>query len=221
MQQDQEKKSFEHKVANVISKQRLAIIIVALIIIAIIATVIIVNKVSASKYDSNMNKLYAVEQKLTNWSATDDSEEAIAEGKAIIDELDSISGASAKYPSQKATLDLAGIYYDKADYTKAIELLGKLTNDAKGTYLEQVAIINRAVAYEDNNQIDKAIEDYQRIWDNWAKESPYSPKALFGLARIYDGQNNSDLAKSTYEQLVDQFPQSEYAKVAQNRLALL
>ncbi len=219
MQDMNEKASLDQKLAGVIKKQRRTIIIAVAVIVALIIFGIVYNKVSTNKYEKTMNKLFAVETKLQGIDVK--AEENTKELDSIINDLDAISSASKVYPKAKANLSLANIYYQKGDYNKTIEYLDKAVEVSNRTYLTQIALINRAVVYEDNNQVDKALEDYQKIWDDFGKESAYSPKALFAIARIYDEKNNIELAKSTYEQLVDQFPNSEYSRLAENRLSLL
>ena len=66
-----------------------------------------------------------------------------------------------------------------------------------------------------------ALEYYTRIIDEYGFTAAESPKALFGQARLQQKMGNLELAKATFQQLADQFPNSEFAKLATNSLAVL
>ena len=57
--------------------------------------------------------------------------------------------------------------------------------------------------------------------DEYGNNAAESPKALFGQARLQEKAGNIDLAKATFQQLADQFPSSEFAKLAKNKLVIL
>jgi TolA-binding protein len=66
-----------------------------------------------------------------------------------------------------------------------------------------------------------ALEYYTKLIDEYGNNVAESPKALFGQARLQEKSGNTELAKATFQQLADQFPSSEFAKLARNKLVLL
>ena len=69
--------------------------------------------------------------------------------------------------------------------------------------------------------VQLALEYYTRIIDEFGFEVPEAPKALFAQARLEEGRGNIELAKATFQQLADQFPYTEYGKLALNRIPFL
>lgn len=81
---------------------------------------------------------------------------------------------------------------------------------------------NKATAIQ---SLRKAEEGYSDVLQN-SRESRQRERALFGRARTYEalggtqqGENNLDKAIQDYEKLVEGWPKSAYAGIAQSRLA--
>ena len=107
------------------------------------------------------------------------------------------------------------------DYQGALDTFKKVYDGSKQTYLGSLALANAAASAENLGNDTLALEYYTRIIDEYGFTAAESPKALFGQARLQQKMGNLDLAKATFQQLADQFPNSEFAKLATNSLAVL
>ena len=180
--------------------------------------------VAASNADKRQLLIDGLQADYTTWVALADktTAEAKASTEALVSDLQALaSKGGSKYPELKAEYLLAMVNYTNEDFTTALDGFLKIADIGKDLYLGTLALINAAVASEQLGDKVKALEYYQRVYDTYGKETPESPKALFNVARLQEANNNATLAKAVLQQLADEFPNSEYAKLAQSRLVVL
>lgn len=207
-----EKKTVAQKLVSFLSKFKFKLAIIVILVVVIIAVVVLLDIFSTKKYNAQMDALYLTADKVKELNY-DEKEEV----KALKESLVKISDGK-NYPSLRALLYLSEIEFKENNFEKALNYVNKVKELGNNTYLYQMALIEEAIILESLNRVEEAIEVYQSIWDRYSTSSLYSPKALFALARIYLDRD-TDLAKATFEQLSDQFPNSEYSKLAKNILA--
>jgi len=67
-------------------------------------------------------------------------------------------------------------------------------------------------------EVDSALTYYARVAKGYP-QSQFAPKALYALGWIYENREDSlRLAKEVYQNLIDQYPQSEYTLLAREKL---
>ncbi len=166
----------------------------------------------------NLQKSY------TTWSSLEDksSAEALKSFDSLVAELNALaSKGGSKYPSVKAQYLLGMAYYGQENYEMALNNFLESAKKGKGTYMESLSIMNAAAVSEQLGNNVKALEYYQRVWDTFGNSAAEAPKALFSIARLHEFNGNITLAKAVFQQLADEFPTSEYAKLAKTRLVIL
>lgn len=201
-------------------------------ILIIVGTVVVVALlglwIGLNIADSNAEKLQVAVDELqvsyTEWAAMDDktSAEALSAKDDLVaglSELASKSGTS--YPIVKAEYLLGLVLYTEEDYTQALSRFASAAQKGEGTYLGSLSLFNAGVASEQLGDTAKALEYYQSVYDKYGSEAPEAPKALFSVARLHEANNSIALAKAVFQQLADEYPSSEYAKLAQSRLVVL
>lgn len=184
--------------------------------------------IGLSVADSNAEKkqllIDGLEKDYTTWVALADKTtvEAKASAETLRSGLQALaSKGGSKYPELKAGYLLAMVDYTNEDFAAALEGFLTVAADGKDSYFGPLSLINAAVASEQSGDKAKALEYYQRVYDSYGKETPEAPKALFNVARLQEANNNAALAKAVLQQLADEFPNSEYAKLAKSRLVVL
>lgn len=196
-----------------------AVIAVALIIIAIVSVM------NTSKQNKQATAVFELEQSYGSLTSLDNTSDefktALADINSKADEL--IANAKG-YAQIKAKYLKALVTMEAEDWNTASAAMEEVANEAKDTYLAPIAYVNAAVSYENAGSQDKALELYNKVWNDFGKDCPESPKALFNVARIYEAKGDVELAKATYSQLVDTYLSttgSEYARIANARLITL
>ena len=199
------------------------LIIVAILIVLAVAAVAIVSVVNNNKNEENFNAVYSLEQSYNNLLTLDDTtSEYTTASDAFLADADALIAGAKGYPSLKAEY-LKGLYYANVeDYANALTAFESVANKSNDTYLGPLALMNAAAVAENNGDQAKALEYFNKVWDDYGADAAESPKALFNIGRIYESQGDVELAKATYQQLVDQYSTtSEYAKLAESRIVLL
>jgi tetratricopeptide (TPR) repeat protein len=165
-----------------------------------------------------------LQQTYSEWMFMEDkaTTEAQSMKESLLADLSQLASKNNKsYPVLKATYLLGLIAFEEGEYTQSLESFLKVAERGKQTYLGSLALFNAGVSSELLNDSVQAIEYYQQLYDYYGSEAAEAPKALFSLARLHESNNNMELAKAVLQQLADEFPASEYAKLAQSRLVVL
>lgn len=205
-----------------LGKNKKALIIVAIVVIVGLATLGIVLSVSQKNLQTQSNEIDQLEASYVELQAMGSDDEAYQETyDELVAGLTDLAGKGSKYPSLKAEYLLGMVAFQDEEYQKAADSFLSVYTEADGNYLGSLALANAAAAAEELGDDSLALEYYTKIIDEFGFTAAESPKALFGQARLQEKSGNIELAKATFQQLADQFPTSEYAKLATNRLALL
>lgn len=145
---------------------------------------------------------------------TEDSSNS-TEWKALESELVKLI-SDGSYPSAKSSYLLGLIRYKQGDYKTAREYFNLAISLNGFSYLAELAYSNMAVCDEQLGNDSTAINDYKRLLYEYGKDSAVAPKALFNIGRLYVKGNNEDDAITVFRLLIDKYPNSEYAKLAQS-----
>jgi tetratricopeptide (TPR) repeat protein len=203
-------------------RNKKTLIVVAIIVVVGLATLGIVLSVSQNNLQEQFNEIDQLEASYVELQAMGSDNEAYQETyDELVASLTDLAGKGSKYPSQKAEYLLGMIAFQDEAYQKAIDSFLSVYSNADGSYLGSLALANAAAAAEELGNDSLALEYYTKIIDEFGFTAAESPKALFGQARLQEKSGNTELAKATFQQLADQFPTSEFAKLAINRVALL
>lgn len=211
----------EGKLNNVLADNRKIFIILGCVIVLVVVLLVILNSVNAKNLENQFDQIDQLQTKYTEVIAMDTTSE---EYKTSLQELkDNLTGMSKgkKYPALKAQYLLASIAFEEKDYQVALDGFYGVYQKANGSYLGSLSLLNAAVCAEEKGDDSLALEYYSKVWDEFGAEAAESPKALFNQARLVQKGGDNTLAKATYQQLIDQFPQSEYAKLAKTVIVSL
>ncbi|MGI6432939.1 MAG: tetratricopeptide repeat protein [Sphaerochaetaceae bacterium] len=215
---------FESKFSALISRHKWLLVIIGIVlVVALIASWIGISA-AEKKADQRQLALNVAEDTYHRWAALEDksSSEAVAQQQEITTELQALAQRKgSSYPTVKAQYLLGLMAFEQKDYQQALQYFETIVHNGKSTYLSSLALFNAAVVHEELGDEDAALEQYQTIYDTWGTEGAESAKALFNVARIQEERGNLDLAKALFQQLADDFPASEYAKLAQTKVVVL
>ncbi len=202
--------------------KRLIIIIAAVLVVALVGLGFGLKAVE-KQADARQLTIDNLQKTYTEWAYSEDktTTEAQATKEELVTDLSALAEKGGKtYPVLKADYLLGLIAFDEGEYATALEQFLSVFNRSKETYLGSLSLLNAGVSSEMLDDNLKAIEYYQQVYDTYGGEAAESPKALFSLARLHEANSNNDLAKAVLQQLADEFPASEYAKLAKSRLVV-
>lgn len=213
----------QNSLSNFIIGNRKLLIILGGVVLAVLIALGVVLYVNDRNLEKRFSQIDSLQSTYTSLMAEDASGEGYQEKlDSLVADLKALSvSGGKKYPGARAEYMLGLVYWDLADYQQAMDAFLNAHSRMPSTYLGSLSLFNAGACAEELGDDVKAIEYYQRIWDDYGNQAAESPKALFGIARLNEKAGNTELAQATFQQLADEFPSSEYAKLAQNRLLLL
>ncbi|MGD1822654.1 MAG: tetratricopeptide repeat protein [Pleomorphochaeta sp.] len=212
-----EDKVIESRLSTFLNNNSKIIGILAIVIVVVVVAIGIINATMNKRALANFDALDSAQTAYSTVISNQESETYdtdLVQAVSQIEELQSISG----YVGNKATYLLAINEYNNENYQAALDYFLEVKENAKNTYLGSLSLSNAAVCAEQLNQETKVIEYCQELIDTYSNDAAETPRAMFTLARIYESQGNLDLAQGQFQQLADQFPNSEYGKLATNSL---
>ena len=212
----------EHSLNGFIVRyKKLLIIILAVVIVGLITLGIVssVNQKNLQEQFNQIDELMASYAQLQMADIEDASYQSSYD--ALVTSLTDLSAKGKKYPNLKAEYMLGMLSFEKEAYQNAMQAFLSVYSNAKGSYLGSLSLTNAAVAAEELGNNTLALEYYTKVLDEFGFSAAEAPKALFAQARLQEQAGNIELARATFRQLADQFPNSEFARLATNRLALL
>lgn len=205
-----------------LAKNKKLIIIVAAVIAVTLITLGIVTAVNNKNLQAQFNTIDQLEETYSSLVILGvDGEGYQAKYDALVADLNDLASKGNKYPSLKANYLLGVMSFEKKDYQKAFDTFVSVYNNAGKNYLASLALTNAAVTAEEMGNDSLALEYFTKVIDVFGFTAAESAKALFGQARLQEKSGNLELAKAIFQQLADQFPTSEFGRLATNRLAFL
>jgi len=197
-------------------------IVVLLAIVLVLIGLGIGSSVSKKSQQAQFDLIDRLQSSYQDLSVMDSEDAAYQEAyDTLVGDLNALATKSKGYPGLKATYILGMLAYEHDDYQGALDTFKQVYDRSKQTYMGSLALANAAASAENLGNDALALEYWTRIIDEYGFTAAESPKALFGQARLQQKMGNIDLAKATFQQLADQFPTSEFAKLATNSLAVL
>ncbi len=211
-----EKISF--KVSRFLGQNKVILSVIVLVLVLALVAMLIFNAVYTSNLSKRLDQIDKATSSYSELLAEDPEGDGYKSGMETLKTTLKGLSRGKDYPSLKAQYMLATIAYEEKDFQSALDGFVTIYQAKKDTYLAPLSLFNAAVAAEDMGDDDLALEYYTKVWDEYGTDAPEAPKALFNQARLQGKQNQNELAKATYQQLIDQFPTSEYSKLAQTAI---
>ncbi len=165
-----------------------------------------VSDASRAEYNS---KIYEFEQgPLKKYTETG------AESKALLESFKSLHSAVKNYPGIfPVIIKMSDSLMAHKNLEDALSILAIGNSVSNNEYNNYFILARMAVAYEDLNQDQKAIETLEKM--NNAKLKIFEGKIYLDLGRLYLKAGNKEKAKTSFKYVVDKAnSESEFVKVA-------
>lgn len=116
-------------------------------------------------------------------------------------------------PAFDARLKLGDLYFQHGAFDKALPWYKKAAETAPGHFEKTLALSSLAYLNENAGKLNEAIQSYQQAID--IGEVSLKGDLLLGLARCYEAIHDSAKARSIYDKIITDLPNSEFAKSAE------
>ncbi len=195
------------------------------LLIAIVLTVIgllIYNSLQLKNLEKNTHKIELIMDDFENISSLTDDEEKEKAQKEIKGALDTLIENSKKnYALQRALFIRGNLFFQSEDWDKSIEDFKRLADEFYKSYLAPIALINAATAFEESDRIEEAIEEYQIVVNKYSSVSPEISHVYFSIGRLFEQKSDKTAALEAYNNLLDNFPDSNWTNLARSRIIYL
>ena len=221
MVEPEKKESFTDKLVNLIHRRQ--IVIWAVLIGVLVTIVIYFIWVDHKKKLTEASAILAEESQdlYSQWVNEKDEKKKSALEDKLLEKLKLIIREYPnEYGTQRALFIRANFYFDKKNWEKAALDFTDLSRSFPKSYLATISLFNAASCYEEMNKPEKAIVLYQDILKKYKSSIVYN-RSLFALGRLNEQLEKYDEAKKYYERLQDESPQSNWTKLAINRIIYL
>jgi TolA-binding protein len=215
------KPRFLDRLAAVLQKGRLALLI--LLITALVAVVAYFVWTEVQNAAREKSALWAEQaQELEGrWAAEADQSSKQAQEKELTDLLSRIlSRYPRQYAAQRAYLLKARIAEQAKDWSEAAKNYQALARAFPRSYLSPLALLYAGASYEELGDAKQALSSYQQVRERY-RDSYLAPRALFSVGRLLEAEGDFAGALKAYNALEDDHPDSNWTRLARNRIILL
>lgn len=216
------KQSFLIALSNFLQKNRIFfIILIAALIIGLI-TFTVVREVSQNRIEKSTLLAETVVELYGNWVTEIDDAKKDNVKEECLEKIEEILDIFPKhYASQRAYFIKGNIFFEEEKWAEAGENFEKLFQDFPESYLSPIALNNAAVAYEENGNIEKAIDVLAQLSENYRETYSDIARIFFSIGRLSEEIGDITGAETAYNTLVDDFSNSNWTKLARNRIIAL
>jgi tetratricopeptide (TPR) repeat protein len=197
MKNENKKTEIGEKLIEFIEKYRKVILVsIGVLAVAFIGLVIFIslNDVFQKKSIAEVEELSTRFEELR--FSLDDNSKAADIDKLLTD-LDIFAKNKNGYAGSRAWSIIAQIYSSRKDWQKSKDAWLSAAKTGNKTYLAPISLFNAAVAAEEQNNLDEAIELLEKCISH-PFEFPAAPRAQFAIGRLYEKQNNYAAAIEAY-----------------------
>jgi tetratricopeptide (TPR) repeat protein len=137
--------------------------------------------------------------------------ETIKKYKGVIDQY---GGTRAGFEARMA---LGSLYYNHGEAGKAIAPLQAATESAPGSFEKSLAFSALGYANENAGKPQEAVAAYEKaLGAAGAQAEAVKGDLLLAIARSYEALKDSAKARSTYDRIISELPNSDAAKTAES-----
>ncbi|MDR0375586.1 MAG: tetratricopeptide repeat protein, partial [Treponema sp.] len=173
------------KISDFIQRNRVAFLVFLILVVVALAALITVTSVLSSLNAKAISQMEALSQRYETLRFDIAEASKDADTQTLVNDLAAFASAHKGYISARAHLTVASIYSDKKNWVEAEKAWSAVAVAAKGTYLEPVAMYNQAVALEEQNNTQAAIELFTQAAA--FTEFPGASRAQFNTGRLREG----------------------------------
>ena len=216
------KQKFLNKLNNFLSNNSKILIAVSFLLVIAIISIAVSGTYKSGKNEESALAVEAIQKEyadLVSESGKDIPEDKI---NSIISSLDSLI---EKYPSfyagQRAMFMKGDIYFARKDYDKASSAFKSFSEKYPDTYLSPISLYNSAVCNEELGKTSEALAIYEDVKEKYSESYPDIPGILFSIGRLSEASENYEKASDSYNDIVDNYPNSGWTNFARDRIIYL
>ena len=217
-----EKTALKGRLSLVIQKYSYILLGSIIAIVFIVIGLLIYNSLQMKNLEKYTQQIESIQEDFENLKNLTDEEKLTSARKEIEENLNLlIDGGKKNYALQRALFIRATIFFQNEDWDKSIEDFKLLAELFSNSYLAPISLINAAIAFEESGKIDEAIGEYNIVVNNYSSVSPEISNVYFSIGRLFEQKSDKTAALEAYNNLLDNFPDSNWTNLARSRIIYL
>jgi len=217
-----EQKEFIEKLSSFISKHRTIFLSAAGAVIGVLVIVGVYSLISSSTLDKSSRAMEEVRTKIATWNSESEEARKTELENGIMTDLDSVAKKWPRsFAAQQALFTKGSFYAFKKDWANSETASLDASKKLPKTYIAPLALENAAVAAEEQGKADVAMEYYNKIIADYKEDTPNLAHAYFSVARLLEAKSDWKGALENYDKLVSNFADSDWTKLAKDRVIYL
>lgn len=222
--QQEEKPNAHQRIRKFISKYTKPAAVFLAAVLVVFVVVEIINFANAKKAEKATAIIEDIQDRYIEAVQAEEDPDKIAMSK-YQSYLDEIDGVIAEYPKEYAGLRAlfmkGDMLYSFREYEKAAAVYSEFAARFPDSYDAPIAIYNTGVCYENLGKTAEAEAEYLKIYNNYKEDYAMMPKLVFTLGRLAEGSQKYADAEKYYNQITEEYPDSNYSLYGQDRIILM
>jgi predicted negative regulator of RcsB-dependent stress response len=216
------KDSFLIALSNFLQKNRIVFIIIIIVLIAGLVAFTIARESIKNRIEKSTFLAEEAREAYHNWSTAVDDEQKTIYREECLEIIEQIMDSYPNhYAAQRASFLQGNIFFEEENWTEAAAAYEKIFTKFSDSYLAPISLNNASVAYENSGELDTAIEMLNTLTENYTESFADIARIFFTKGRLYEEQGDMENAVRAYNVLVDDFSNSNWTKLARNRIIAL
>lgn len=207
--------------SKLLVRHRIALIVLVVVIAVVFVGLFVVLEISSSRTEKSLVLVEELQTSYGKWLVLDE-DQRLSGFDTLVSEIDEIVGSYPReYAAQRAIYLHARGLTELQRWSEASERYIDLADRFPDSYLAPISLTQAAVAAENHDDRELALEILNRLVDIYDSESAEIPRALFSIGRISEGMDRIVEAAESYNRLIDDYPGSSWTNLARDRIITL
>ena len=215
MENSNEKITVGDKINNFVQRNRKLIFIVFGIIIVVLAGTITYLIISDSMNKKAIAAVNDLSEEYDNLRFSGNIDYFSGEMNSLLVRTEEFAEKNKGFAGSKAWSIAAHIYSSRENWALAEEAWLACAEAGAKTYLGPIAFFQAAVAAEEQNKLEQAIDYYEQSISH-SFEFPEAPRAQFNIGRLYEQMGNYNAALNAYRAVLINWPWERSETISQN-----
>ena len=216
------KQQFLNALSQFLTKYRTVFIVLLIVIIVGLVAFAVAREVINRRAEASAVIVEDLQRDYQEWlTAVDEDRKESLEQRCREQIQDILDRYPRNYAAQRAFMVLGGMEFELENWTEAEKSFKSLYDRFPESYLGAVALWNLSVVYERTEAPEAALESLETLESGFRDTYPDMPHVLFNLGRMEESFGDREGALERYNDLVDNFPRSNWTKLARDRIIFL
>jgi tetratricopeptide (TPR) repeat protein len=209
------------KLSNFLSRHRTTLIAFVIVIAVAVVALFVVLQITTNRTEQSLVLVEDLQSQYGEWLRLEPGERTSAFESLVSDITELADTYPRTYAAQRAIYIHARALSELERWAEASEQYLDLADRFPEVYLAPISLTQAAVATENANEPELALDILHRLLDEYDSESGEIPRALFSIGRINEGLDNIAEAAESYNRLIDDYPASSWTNLARDRIISL